>query len=217
MAANLSEIISCGYCSNMSHMTILGSVSDLKVENEPENGHYIEYGIIYEILKCPACKKNNIVYYNWNSYREGDSDFEPMYISIFPVKNDIPKGLPENIEKAFIASDRIKNMDPNSYAVLSRRLLEMVCLDRNASGRTLHDKLNDLSVKGEIPDKLAGVSMGLKNFGNIGAHAELGEVSEKEISIINALILAVLEYIYSAPQLATEAENKLNEIKNSSK
>jgi hypothetical protein len=55
-------------------------------------------------------------------------------------------------------------MDPNSYAVLSRRLLEMVCLDRNASGRTLHDKLNDLSVKREIPDKLVGVSMGLKKF-----------------------------------------------------
>jgi hypothetical protein len=57
MAANLSEIISCGYCSNMSHMTILGSVSDLKVENEPENGHYIEYGIIYEILNVQLVKQ----------------------------------------------------------------------------------------------------------------------------------------------------------------
>lgn len=195
-------------------MKVLGTVSDLITEDEPEIAHYIQYGTMYEILKCPACKKNNIVSYEWNSYWEGEEDFHPDYLLIYPSRKEIPIGLPENIEKAFLASNKIKNIDPNSYAVLSRRLLEMVCVDRKAKGKSLYDKLNDLSLKGEIPEKLVGVSMGLKNFGNIGAHAELGELSEEEIPIVSALILAILEYIYSAPKLATEAENKLNKIKN---
>lgn len=216
MRKNISTVVTCGHCYNISGMEILGSVNDLTIENQPENYHYIEYGTIYDILKCPACKKNNILSYEWASYMEDQEDFEPTYSLVYPSADNIPAGLPENIEKAYIAAEQIKNIDPNSYAVLSRRLLEMVCLNRNATGKSLYDKLKDLSAKGEIPEKLVGVTMGLKNFGNIGAHAGLGELSAKEIPIVNALTLAVLEYIYSAPLLATEAENKLIAIKKKS-
>ena len=73
--------------------------------------------------------------------------------------------------------------------------------------------LKELAAKNEIPDKLVKVASGLKDFGNIGAHAGSGDLTEKEIPILNALCSAILEYVYSAPHLATIAENKLKTIK----
>ncbi|MEP7168010.1 MAG: DUF4145 domain-containing protein, partial [Bacteroidota bacterium] len=100
-----------------------------------------------------------------------------------------------------------------AYVILLRRLLELICIDRSAKKNTLALMLKDLSDKGEIPDKLVKVAMGLKDFGNIGAHAGIGELSENEIPIVTALCTAILEYTYSAPHLATLAETKLNSIK----
>lgn len=74
--------------------------------------------------------------------------------------------------------------------------------------------LKELADKNEISSKLVDVAKGLKNFGNIGAHAKIGKLTKKEIPIVNALSNAILEYVYSAPYLATLAEKKLNTIKN---
>lgn len=82
---------------------------------------------------------------------------------------------------------------------------------------TLASMLKELADKNEIPQKLVKIASGLKDFGNIGAHAGSGELTQKEIPIVNALCIAILEYIYSAPYLATIAEDKLNSIKNKAK
>lgn len=78
-------------------------------------------------------------------------------------------------------------------------------------------KVKDLASKGDIPNNLVKVALGLKNFGNIGAHAGIGELSTKEIPIAEALCKAILEYIYSAPYLANLAEAKLKAIKTAKK
>lgn len=115
------------------------------------------------------------------------------------------------------AAEKVKTIDVNAYVILLRRLLELVCHDRKASGNTLAQMLSDLAAKGEIPDKLVRVAKGLKDFGNMGAHVSIGELSPKEIPIVKALCTAILEYIYSAPYLANTAESKLTAIKSQSK
>lgn len=212
MTKKLSGVVKCGHCDNLSQMEILGSIDNFTVEDEPHNHHYVEYGDVYDVLKCPACKLVNIFSYYWVTYME-DENTVPVYTTIYPNESNYPKGLPEDIEKALIAARRVQKIDVNAYALLSRRLLELVCLDRSASGNNLASKLRDLSNRGEIPDKLVDVAKGLKDFGNIGAHAGIGQLTEDEIPIVNALTIAILEYIYSAPLLATEAENKLNSIR----
>ena len=104
-------------------------------------------------------------------------------------------------------------MDVNAYAILTRRLLELVCLDRGAQLNNLAVMLRDLANRNEIPDKIVKVAIGLKDFGNIGAHAGIGDLSENEIPIVNALCIAIIEYVYSAPYLATLAEQQLNKIR----
>jgi len=91
--------------------------------------------------------------------------------------------------------------------------LDIVCQDRNADGEDLNEKLEDLSNKGEIPSKLVAVTASLRKLRNVGAHADLGELTAKEAPLLDDLCRAILEYVYSAPYLVKKAEEKLQELK----
>ncbi len=212
---SLSKLISCRHCGNISKMEIIGNVNDDHIYEDEEYGPMTDSATIYSVLRCPACIKINIVTYDWHDGIE--SDDEISYEFLYPKNSTFPIGLPENILTAFKAAEKVKSIDVNAYAILMRRLLELVCLDRNAKVGTLAVMLKELADKNEIPIKLVKVATGLKDFGNIGAHAGSGELTEKEIPIVNALCSAILEYVYSAPHLATIAENKLITIKKGAK
>lgn len=196
-------------------MRILGNVNNLQSEVDPEHGLIGAWGTMYNVLECPACKKAIIISYGWDAGMESEEDVK--YKILYPIDKNIPIGLPVNIQKAFKAAEKIKTVDVNAYVILLRRLLELVCIDRKAKGATLALMLKDLSDRNEIPEKLVKVAKGLKDFGNMGAHAGIGELSEKEVPIVATLCTAILEYIYSAPFLATIAEDKLNAIKSKGK
>jgi hypothetical protein len=121
--------------------------------------------------------------------------------------------LPRNIEKAYLAALKVKSIDSNAFAVLIGRTIEAVCKDRGATGHFLSHKLDSLSKNHEIPEKLVGVATGLSKLRNIGAHFELGELTEEELPILDDLCRAILDYVYTAPFLALQAESRLQKLK----
>ena len=192
-------------------MEILGNANDNDMWGNPHEGPTLYVADVYLVLKCPACHKVNLVTYFWRE--DWDEEDTEKYELLYPKNDKIPLGLPGEIKTSYIAAEKVKTIDVNAYAILIRRLLEMVCLERGARQDTLAKMLKELADKNDIPDKLVNVAKGLRNFGNIGAHAGSGELSKNEMPILQALATAILEYLYSAPHLATIAENKLNSIK----
>jgi hypothetical protein len=79
------------------------------------------------------------------------------------------------IKKGYESTRMVKYADAKAYAVLMRRILELICEDRQAGGDTLYKKLVILSSRNEIPSNLIDVAHGLRNIGNVGAYASLGE------------------------------------------
>ena len=69
--------------------------------------------------------------------------------------------------------------------------------------------LNDLAGRGEIPPGLADIADSLRQLRNVGAHPVLGELTESEVPVLEDLTRAVLEYVYSAPDLAARAQRSL--------
>ena len=205
------NLLSCRHCGNISKMEILGTVEKKFEEYDPDYGPLYYGGTYWNVLECPACEKDNVVRYDWHDSME--SDDEVKYEFLYPQNPTYPLGLTDEILKAYLAAEKVKVIDVNAYAILVRRLLELVCLDREAKGKTLALMLEDLSNKGEIPEKLVKVAKGLKDFGNVGAHAGSGKLSKQEIPIVTALCKAILEYVYSAPHLAELAEIKLSKIR----
>jgi hypothetical protein len=138
---------------------------------------------------------------------------DPCWDSLYPSPNQTPKALPKRVAKAYEAASRVRNIDPNAFAVLLGRVLDHVCEDRGATGKTLYNCLNDLATKGEIPQKLADMAHRLRDLRNVGAHANLGELTQTEIPILDDLCRAVLEYVYSAPELVARVNKRLDELR----
>jgi hypothetical protein len=206
-----SQPIQCGVCTNKSTMQICGTVLHSTDFHDESTGMVHENGDMYSVLLCPNCSQINIAVSHWHEGMEDENELS--YHVIYPAKERLPIGLPADIKKGYEAALRVKSIDANSYAVLLRRVLELVCIDRNAQGKDLYNKLDDLIKKNEIPANLAEVAQGLRDLGNVGAHAVIGEITEKEIPILRALINAVLEYVYSAPFLALIAKETSDKIK----
>jgi hypothetical protein len=202
--------LKCGHCNNQSVMEIVTKHSQVRSFVDHRTGVPWESGNVYEILKCPACEGVTLRSYYYVEGMEGE---EVEYKILYPVTSNLsPLGLPEPIRKAYEAAVNVRTIDANAYGVLIRRVLEMVCDDRKAAGDNLYKQLQDLAQKNEIPEKLVAVADGLRNLGNVGAHASLGELTPAEVPILDALCKAILEYIYSAPYLAAQAEDRFRQI-----
>lgn len=190
-------------------MVIIGAFSDRKVD-ESQDEPPVEYGTRYEILKCHVCPDVTIRSIDWHDWWEPEEG--PDWKILFPSDSKMPIGLPENIAKGYRAALKVKSVDANAFGVLIGRVMDMVCHDRGAAGRFLGQKLADLAAKGEVPQKLVEVAEKLTKLRNVGAHAELGELTPREVPVVEDLCRALLEYIYTAPHLAKRADDALTSI-----
>jgi len=201
----------CGHCGNTAPMEIIGEYSQVRDYDDPRSGLSWEAGPVYEVLVCPACHGVVFRSYYWHDMAIDFSEVE--YKVLYPAESSTLTGLPDSIKRAFDAAKKVRAIDANAYGVLLGRLIELICEDRKATGRTLAEKLKDLSEKGEIPSKLLPIANSLRNLRNIGAHAVLGELTPAELPILDNLCKAIVEYVYSAPHLVKQAEQRLQALK----
>lgn len=200
----------CGHCGNKAPHEIVATHSRVVSHEDGPGDQPYEAGDIFELTVCPACQEISLQTYFWHEYAEPD-DCGPEIL--YPVANKMPLGMPKKLETAYQAAIRVKSIDANAFGVLIGRLLELVCSDRNAKGKTLNEGLTDLAARGEIPAKLVAVANGIRNLRNVGAHPMLGELTAAEVPVLDGLCRAILEYVYSAPSLAKQAEERLAHLK----
>jgi hypothetical protein len=206
-----TDSIKCGHFQNYAPMPIVSHYSNLRDYEEGEGILDWEAGSIYEIIECPACGEISLRKYLWHSMLSDGEEIEYKYL--YPLDQTDLQGLPSNIKSGYQAAQRVRNIDTNAYAVLLGRVLDLICADRNATGDTLDKRLKSLSERGEIPEKLVDVSSGLRKLRNIGANADLGELSSADLPVLDGLTRAILEYVYSAPLLIEETEKRLDKLK----
>lgn len=207
---SFSGPLRCGHCGNTAPMEIVRHYPQLERHRGGDEPPW-EDGYIYQLLLCPACSGVIFRRFYWHDwFDEHDRiDVEVLHPSV----DKVPEGLPPTIAKAYEAAQRVRSVDANAYGVLVGRVLELICVDRQAQGHFLGNKLADLATKGEIPAKLVDVANGLKDLRNVGAHAALGELTPAEVPILDQLTRAILEYVYSAPSLARKAEERLRQLR----
>lgn len=206
----LTDPIKCNHCGNLAPMSVVSGYSDTEILGGKGNEPPWETGTIYQILKCPSCRKISIRSYFWHDGM--DDEDRITYQQLYPVDARMPEGLPDKISKAYQAAVKVKTIDANAFAVLLGRVIDMVCQDRGASGDTMAQQLADLAQKNEIPIKLVEVAAKLRKLRNIGAHAGLGELTDKDVPILEDLCRALLDYIYTAPHLISRADKSLERL-----
>ncbi len=194
-------------------MEIVAKHSEVHTYDDERTSITWDAGDLFELVKCPAC--SNVVLQK--GYWHSETMDVPTYEVLYPSRPiEIPRGLPETIAQEYSAALKIRSINVNGYGAMLRRILDMICEDRKAKGKYLANKINDLAKRGEIPTNLVKVASRLKDFGNIGAHASLGALTETEMPVLDNLTRAIVEYVYTAPLLAREATEQLARLKSSS-
>jgi hypothetical protein len=169
-----------------------------------------EQGYFYELLLCPACEE---VVFRRNYYHDIMNEDDIKYETLYPLNERAILGLPDKVTRAYEAALKVRRIDANAYAVLIGRVLDFVCEDRKAKGKNLFEKIQDLSSRGDIPQRLADIANSLRKIRNVGAHADLGQLSDRERPLLDDLCRAILEYVYGAPYLADRAEAALDSLR----
>jgi hypothetical protein len=202
--------IKCQHCRNTVTMRIVADHSQVRSHSSDDGTMEWSTGKVYEILECPAC--DGVSFQSGYFHDQFPEEWEPVVL--YPTEATKVEGLPTGIERAYAAALAVKSIEAHAFAVLVRRLLEMIGLDKGAQGRGLFDQLKFLGQTGVIPQQLIDIANGLRNFGNIGAHAGGGlQLSENEVPVIDALCRAILEYVYGAPHLVALAQETLDRVK----
>lgn len=215
MKREVSEVVSCGHCGNRLPMKVLLQHGDFEADTDYGTGNIISpvSGTYYEVLKCQTCERlilRSSQYNDCECIEVPDLDYAVLYPSL---GHSSIRGLPSRIASAYEAARRVRSVDANAYGVLVGRVLEMVCQDRLAKGKSLSDQIKDMADRGDIPPTLAEVAHGIRNLRNVGAHADIGDLTPAEAPVLEGLLTALLEYLYSAPLLVQEAKQKLDALK----
>jgi len=196
----------CGHCDNEAPMEVVAQYRKDRSSVDSQTGQTWDAAVFYQTLLCPACRDVNFLRFD---YAEGFEDDPDPGTIVYPVSATKIPGLPERLDCEFVAATKVRAISPNAYGVLMGRLLELVCEDKKAAPGKLSARLKDLATKNVIPERLVEVATSLQRLRHVGAHANLGELTEEELPILEKLGRAVLEYVYVAPHLVTEAEDSL--------
>ena len=205
-----TALLTCTHCGNKAPMLIVAEYSKIKTHDEHSFMSW-EEGPFWEILECPSCDRILFRRGYWHEYLSDEAG--PEYEMLYPNGPEHVRGLPKNISKAYVASQKVKSIDSNAFAVLLGRVLDLVCIDKKADGDSLFERLKDIANKGIIPQQLADMAHALRQLRNIGAHADLGELTPAEVPILENLSKAILEYVYSAPALVQLVQSKIDALK----
>jgi len=199
----------CGHCANKTLMTIVTKYSQIKNYQDDKSTTNWREGILWELCLCPTCDGLNLRRAYWHEF----ADPLPEYEIVFPFIDKPITGLPAEINEAYYSALKVRNIDSNAFAVLLGRVLDRICIDKNAKGDSLHKRLLSLAQDGVIPQQLAEMAHQLRQLRNIGAHADLGELTPVEVPILEDLCRAILEYVYTAPALISKVQSRIDNLK----
>lgn len=206
-----TQPLTCNHCGNKAPMLIAATYNKIRNHEDESSCLSWDEGNFWEMLECPSCSEILFRKGYWHEYLcdEAGPDYEMLY----PSRSESIRGLPIHIAKTYEAAQKVKAIESNAFAVLLGRVLDLVCIDKNAAGGSLFERLQDIANKGIMPQQLAEMAHALRQLRNIGAHADLGELTSAEVPILDDLSKAILEYVYSAPALVQLVQLKIEKLK----
>lgn len=149
-------------------------------------------------FKCPDRKCNGLVYLILN----GGSIME----SYPPIRMDFKKdNVPPNIVNTFCEALDCHSISCYvSSAIMVRRTLEEICIDRGATGSNLKKRISDLKSKIILPQELIEALDDLRLLGNDAAHIEsqtFQNVSKQELDVAIEITIEILKGLYQYSEL----------------
>lgn len=191
-------------CPHCGHFGTFISVAGQDVYTYYQVHHGEQIHNYLGIRKCPNEKCKGHLFFITNSNKEiimtSPSETIPFDKENIPQKvlNAFEEAIKCHSNSCFIAS-----------AIMIRKTLEEICIDRGATGNNLFKKLEDLGGKILIPQELLSGMNELRLLGNDAAHIEaqtFSEIGKEEIEVSLEFAKEILKAVY-------QYENLLQKLK----
>ena len=161
------------------------------------------------ILYCRNCRQGIVVVeeqcLNGHSWREakgmgGAISWRGFHWWPSPdaaVSGDVPSDISEVFQEAV----RALHADcPRASAVMARRTLEAITVDKGETQGVLADRLRNLASRGVLLPTLADWAKEVRLVGNVGAHFDpINKVSKRDAEQLTAFVRELLKYLYELP------------------
>ena len=195
------KIYTCYHCGNKGVLQFIKStVNEWVHEEKNEQGFIIGETLLERdewcLYQCPVCKKPTLVRESWDIGMPDDYFDETIE---YPSQYADYTGVPNEIRDAFESAIKTKGIDWSICLLSLRRTLEMICKDKNAVGKNLESKIQDLINKKVLPDMLDDACWIIRQTGNDAAHADDVKYYPYQVEQIIRYLGTIIDYLYSLP------------------
>jgi len=188
------ELVTCSHCGNKTTHNVLKKV-DTSEEVKLSTGEKYDVRGVIALAQCTTCDRVSL-YHLWMDDISGDPDenyLETVASLLYPASPRLDTGVPEKVRRNYEEAKKVEKSSPYAFAVLTRKTLEQICIDKKARGRNLKEKIKYLAEQDIVPGNLATMAQTLRFLGNLGAHSSDYEFDEREARAMGEFIVAVIE------------------------
>lgn len=185
----------CGRCGSATLHTL--SVSeDSTVTMFDADGIETEESAEYHLFRCNGCL--DISLYVWSALNEPGTEFgEKVYPFTYRHSTDLT--IPNEVRDACKEAEKVKDRGSTAYAVMVRRVLEIIVRERGIDERNLFKAIVALSGRDSLPPTLIEAFAILRKLGNAAAHSADEKLNSIHADFIEWLLNRLLDHFYIAP------------------
>lgn len=210
----------CPRCNKQSSFEIIGSLPatyDSGFINSPDGKRRKTFFDQVTSLECRNCNQPIIVieeeFVGGIPAREKHSSGSVTWKGLFwwPYSNmNITNEIPVDISKILIeAKIAYSAQCYRASAVMSRRTLEAITVEKGEDKDTLVNRIENLKAKGILDKNLADWSTEIRLIGNTGAHFDpINDVTKEDANQIILFIEELIKYVYIMPSEIAKRRNK---------
>jgi hypothetical protein len=186
----------CPACSHVAAFDPLAGMNDVVVA-----------GYLLGHRRCPNTACHAHVFVVIRPQQGVVATYPPVMLD-FDVAN-IPAKLAATFQESLVCH---ANECYTAAAMMVRKTLEQLCLERGATGKNLKERVADLRTKVILPSALLDAADGLRLLGNDAAHIEAqtyNDVGKREVELAIALTREIMKSLYQYQSLL----DQLNSLK----
>lgn len=210
--------LACVKCVGKTKHRAVSSIESYERDDDPP----FACAAIFQVLQCQGCEHL--------SFREGFSEAEGFSDEGWSADGDdftvriYPPRIAgrRKLERAFLMPDRVGNVYEETQIALCneqpilaatgiRILIEGLCKEKNAQGKTLEKKIDDLARLGVMTQEGAEVLHGLRILGNESVH-EIRRHDDTTLQTAMDIVEILLTQVYILPKMAKELSGYKEDI-----
>jgi len=147
------KVLQCLNCGNKTLMNLVGEHKNYWDEDQGYYGYFL-----YQMFACPICGKVTFFQKYWDVAQtdyddKGESVDYTVDEILYPINTFSSNKLPKRIKRAYEVALQARNIDSALCLIGLRRTLELVCKDKEASGRDLWNKIEDFRASSKTNDQ----------------------------------------------------------------